>query len=253
MAVDGYKDFAPYYDILTSNIPYRKRGEYFNVLINKYGKNSGILVDLACGTGSLSEVMSDLGYEVIGIDGSYEMLSEAMNKKYKSGNDIIYLCQDMTDLDLYGTMDICICALDSINHVIDSGSVQKIFDKVSLFLHPDGIFIFDVNTVYKHRNILADNTFVYDYDDVYCVWQNSLNDDDIIEINLDIFCRNEDESYDRVSEQFYEKAYSHKEIEAFIKNAGMELVDFYGDDSLDMPNDKTSRIVYIAKSMKNSK
>lgn len=247
----SYQYFAPYYDILTSNIPYRKRGEYFHAILNQYGKHNGILVDLACGTGSLSEVMASLGYDVIGIDSSYEMLSEAMNKRYESGHDIMYLCQDMTRLDLYGTMDVCICALDSINHVCDEAAVQAIFDNVSLFLHPDGIFIFDVNTIYKHRQVLANNTFVYDYDEVYCVWQNTLRPDNVtVDITLDIFCKNEDNTYDKFCEEFSERAYSHEEILSFLRKTDMELLCVYGDDTFEPPTETTQRAIYVVKSTK---
>ncbi len=248
--MSSYKYFASYYDILTSNIPYLKRGEYFNAIINRNGKHDGILLDLACGTGSLSEVMATLGYDVIGVDSSYEMLSEAMNKRYESGHDIMYLCQDMTEIDLYGTIDICICALDSINHVCDTKAVQTIFNKVSLFLHPEGLFIFDVNTTYKHNEILANNTFIYDYDEVYCVWQNTLADNNIIDINLDLFCKNDDESYTKLTEQFSERAYTHEEILRFINNTNLKLVDFYADDTFDKPNETSQRIIYVVKSTK---
>lgn len=246
----SYRSFAAYYDILTSNIPYRKRGEYFHSILNKYGKHDGILVDLACGTGSLSEVMSTLGYDVIGIDGSSEMLTEAMNKRYESGHDIMYLCQDMRELDLYGTMDVCICALDSLNHIVDSDDLQQVFDNISLFLHPEGIFIFDVNTPYKHQEILANNTFIYDLDDIYCVWQNSLSDNQMVNIHLDLFSKNEDNTYEREFEDFSERAYSHEEILRFLNKSKLRLVDFFADDSFHKPNETTQRVIYIAKSMK---
>ncbi len=253
--MSSYRDFASYYDILTSNIPYRKRGEYFNVLINKFGKQDGILVDLACGTGSLSEVMASFGYDVIGVDSSFEMLAEATNKKYESGHDIMYICQDMCELDLYGSMDICICALDSINHVVDSYDVQEIFDRVSLFLDPDGIFIFDVNTPYKHQQILANNTFIYEYDNVYCVWQNAFDDtmpnENIVDISLNIFGKNANNTYNRYVEEFSERAYTHDEILGFINKTDLCLVDYYAEDSFEKPNETTQRIVYVVKSTKS--
>lgn len=249
--MSNYQSFSQYYDILTSNIPYLKRGEYFKEILYKNNKLNGILVDLACGTGSLSEVMAGFGYDVIGIDSSADMLNEALNKRYNSGLDIMYLCQDMSDIDLFGTMDVCISALDSINHITSKDKLQKVFSKVSLFLHPEGIFIFDVNTVYKHQKILANNTFIYDYDEVYCVWQNTLHDDNIIEINLDLFCKNEDDSYIKRSENFYERAYSHEEILQLINNTDMCLIDYYADDSFNKPIANTERVVYVVKSTKS--
>ncbi|MEG2429691.1 MAG: methyltransferase domain-containing protein [Oscillospiraceae bacterium] len=247
---ESYTNFAPYYDILTSNISYPKRGEYFYSILEKLNKTSGILLDLACGTGSLCESMTTYGYDVIGVDGSSEMLTEAMNKRYESGHDIIYLCQDMQNLDLYGTIDVCICALDSINHVIEKDEVKNIFAKISLFLHPDGIFIFDVNTPYKHQKILANNTFIYDYDNVFCAWNNNLAENNIVDIHLDLFCKNKSNTYEKSTEDFSERAYSHEEILDFINSTNLELIDFYAEDSFEKPDDSTERIIYVTKSTK---
>lgn len=251
----GYTTFAEYYDILTNNIPYLKRGEYFNAILKNNGITDGILVDLACGTGSLSEVMADFSYDVIGVDGSADMLAVAMNKRYDSGKDILYLNQEMQELDLYGTIDACICALDSINHIISKSDVQTVFNKVSMFLNPKGIFIFDVNTKYKHEQILSNNIFIYDFDEVYCIWQNSPCHEDIIDISLDLFCKNEAGNgggcyYEKQSESFSERAYSHEEILDFLQNSKLELVDFYSDDSFEKPTPDCQRVVYVARSMK---
>lgn len=247
---ESYINFAPYYDILTSNISYLKRGEYFNCLLEKFNKTNGILLDLACGTGSLCEVMTTYGYDVIGVDGSEEMLSEAINKRYESGHDIMYLCQDMQNLNLYGTIDICISALDSINHVLDKNEVKNIFAKVSLFLHPEGIFIFDVNTIYKHQKILANNAFIYDYDTIFCAWNNNLAENNIVDIHLDLFCKNKDNSYNKLTEDFSERAYTHEEIIDFINSTDLQLIDYYAEDSFEKPNETTQRIVYVTKSTK---
>lgn len=248
--MSSYQSLAEFYDILTSNISYQKRGEYFNEVLSKFGKTEGILVDLGCGTGSLCDVMSQFGYDVIGVDSSVEMLNVAMNKRYDSGADIMYLCQPMQELDLYGTMDICISALDSLNHITDINELEAIFKKVSLFLHPQGIFIFDVNTIYKHNEVLANNIFIYDYDEVYCVWQNTKHKDNLVEINLDIFCKEEDESYSRMAENFYERAYSHEDILSLINQTDLELVDYYAEDSFIKPTEKTERVIYVVKSTK---
>lgn len=249
--MSSYKCFAEYYDILTDNIPYQKRGEYFHAILQQQGIHDGILVDLACGTGSLSEIMSDFGYDVVGIDSSIEMLSVAMSKRYDSGKEILYLNQEMQELDLYGTINSCICALDSLNHITDPQEVQLVFDKVSMFLHPNGIFIFDVNTPYKHNCILSDNTFIYDLDEVYCVWQNSKCVDDVIDISLDLFCKDQgDDLYTKQSESFSERAYPHQQILEFIANADLELIGFYADDSFDEPSPDCQRIVYVTKSRK---
>lgn len=247
--LNGYGCFSEYYDVLTQNIPYIKRGEYFNAIIcENGGKKGGILLDLACGTGSLSEVMAGFGYDVIGVDSSEEMLGRAMEKKYASKHDILYLCQTMEELDLFGTIDCCICALDSLNHLKDSAAVITAMKRVSLFLNQGGIFVFDVNTLYKHEKVLANSTFVYDCDEVYCVWQNSSCKNGKVIISLDLFCKtDEDEAYIRETEQFAEQAYSHEQILSFIKEAGLTLVDYYAEDSKEKPTEDCQRVIYVTK------
>ena len=121
-----------------------------------------------CGTGNICEAFAKLGYDMIGVDGSEDMLAEALDKKVASGTDIIYLCQKMQELDLYGTVDAAFCTLDSLNHLNGIEELQAVLNRVSLFLNPDGIFIFDCNTLYKHQQVLANNTFVYDCAYVRC-------------------------------------------------------------------------------------
>ncbi len=247
--MSGYSVFARYYDELTANIDYRKRAQYFHAIIQKFKKTKeNILLDLACGTGSISEEMAKLSYDVIGVDYSEEMLGMAIEKKFDSGLPIQYLCQDMRNIDMFGTVDITICALDSINHLGSLDDVRKVFERVSLFAEPDGLFIFDVNTLYKHRKILADNTFTYETENVYCVWENSLNrSTDEVKMNLEFFERLDDGLYSRSSDTFSEKAYSEEELEKLLSETGFELLAKYGDDSFDSPAEDTQRIVYTAR------
>lgn len=248
MKNNDYCSFALAYDKLTSNVQYEKRAEYFQSILEKHNTTKGILVDLGCGTGSLCEIMHDYGYEVIGVDNSVDMLNQAMQKRYQSNKDILYLNQDMLELDLYGTMDICLCVLDSLNHILTFDDLVKAFKNVSLFLHPDGIFIFDMNSCFKHHQILANNTFVYEYDDIFCCWQNTLHNDNLIEIKLDIFMADdEDYSYQRLEDNFYEKAYSLEEINQAINQAGMKIVNMYDDDTFDNPSETTQRYIFVAK------
>lgn len=259
--MSGYHNsFAETYDMLTTNIPYDQRGEYFHALFQTFGipttssteidDRRPILLDLACGTGSLSEIMATLGYNVIGVDGSPEMLAQAMDKKYESGHDILYLCQDMRQLDLYGTIDGAICALDSLNHLTSIRDVQNVLARVSLFLTPGGLFLFDVNTLYKHEKILSGNTFVYDTDDVFCVWQNSPCQNGTVEITLDFFQPGEEDLYTRETEVFSETAYSHEELLNCISQAGLELLACYAGDSLEPPSPTSERMVYVTRSTK---
>ena len=244
--MNSYTDFAAAYDELTANVDYRQIAAFIRKILAEHGITEGILLDLACGTGSLASLFADYGYEVIGVDGSFEMLSEAMNKKILSGQDIVYLCQDMQDLDLYGTVDAAVCTLDSLNHVNDLTMLQKILNRVSLFLNPDGVFVFDVNTVYKHRQVLGNNTFVYDCEDVYCVWQNTLETDERVKIHLDIFEQSGD-GYSRSEEEFCETAYSDSVLRAMLKRAGLMVTACYDDYTEALPGEKTQRVVYVTK------
>ncbi|MBQ7027919.1 MAG: class I SAM-dependent methyltransferase [Ruminococcus sp.] len=251
--MSGYSAFARYYDELTANIDYVKRGEYFHSLIKKFGKTDGkILLDLACGTGSISEVMAELGYDVIGVDNSDEMLGIAIEKKFDKGLNIQYLCQDMRKIDMFGTVDVTVCALDSINHLSSLNDVRKVFEGVAFFSEIGGLFIFDVNTLYKHRRILADNTFTYETNNVYCIWENTLDaGTDEVRMHLEFFEREENGMYSRSSDDFSEKAYSEEELEKLLEECGFELLAKYGDDTYEAPADTTQRIVYTARCVRN--
>lgn len=240
-----YSAFARVYDQLTSNINYKNRADYFCSLLEKYTKHKGICLDLACGTGSLSIELSSRGFDVIGVDLSPEMLSIANQKKIKHKMDITFLCQNMSELDLYGTIDVCFCTLDSINHITKLSDLQKAFDKVSLFLNTNGYFIFDINTEYKHNEVLGNNSFVFETDDTFLVWQNTLQKNNV-KITLDIFERN-DFGYIRTTEEFSERAYSLKQIKTCLKKAGLELVDVFDEDSFNQPNEKSQRLIVVSK------
>ena len=166
---------------------------------------------------------------------------------YESGLNIQYLMQDMTELDLYGAVDAVVCVLDSINHLENEEAVRKTFECVSKFTCDGGLFIFDVNTVYKHRVILADNAFCYDLDGLFCAWQNELNDDDSVSIYLDFFEEQEDGSYCRFSEDFTERIYTDEFLSELVKLNDFELIGKY-DGFEDSPvNDKTLRVLYVCR------
>lgn len=245
--MSGYDAFAEVYDKLTDNIEYKKRADYVSALFDRYGvRGKEPILDLACGTGSLTIELAKLGYDMIGVDSAYAMLSQAQNKKYEENVDVLFLCQDMTELDLYGTISGAVCMLDSLNHLDSAEDVKRTIEKVGLFMEHGGIFIFDVNTIYKHREILGNNTFVYDCDDVYCVWQNSLNDDDSVDISLDIFER-EDSAYYRSGEEFSERAYPIGQYKKWLGDAGFELLHIYDEMSDRELNDRTQRAVFVAR------
>ncbi len=244
----GYGFFSNVYDSLTENVNYAARADYIADLLAENGITGGILLDLACGTGTLSIEMAKKGFEVIGVDASSDMLSAAMNNAYQSEEEVLFLCQPMQQLDLYGTINAAICTLDSINHLTDPEDVQATFDKVSLFTEAGGIFIFDINTVYKHREILGNNTFVYDLDEVYCVWQNTLDrETDTVQIDLDIFEMLEDGAYERSQESFCERAYPVGTIKAMLTDAGFETLAVYDELTKDKPKEDSERLFIIAR------
>ena len=253
MSASGYGVFAQYYDALTQNVGYAARAAKLQQCIEKWlpaEMPDRILVDLACGTGSLSEAFARLGWDVIGIDGSAEMLSEALDKKYDSGLPIQYLQQDMRRLDLYGTVSVTVCALDSLNHLPDAADVKQVFSRVSLFSNPDALFLFDVNTEYKHRQLLGEQCFVYELPEAVCVWQNQLTDrapDYPVGIRLDFFEHLQDDKYRRASEQFTERIYPPAQIEAMLAETGFLLRETLDGDTFTAPTPETQRLLYIAQ------
>lgn len=243
----SYDNFSRFYDLLTDNVEYEKRADYFCRLLSLCGINGGILLDLACGTGSISVEMAKKGFDVIGVDSSIGMLNAARQKTYESGEQILLLNQSMDDIDLFGTVDCAVCVLDSINHLADEKQVKRTFEKVSLFMNPGGAFAFDVNTLYKHKNVLADNTFVYDLDELYCVWQNNFNAaDGSVDISLDFF-EEDDGAYYRSYESFTEKAYDLADIEKWLEEAGFEIVGIFDDMTTEKAHPETERAVFLAK------
>jgi len=243
----NYSVFSNYYDLLTNNVNYKERAKYFLAIINEYKKdlNEKILLDVGCGTGSLSLEFNEIGFEVIGVDISYDMLNMAMKKS--EGKQILYLNQDIVELDLYGTVDIVISALDTFNHLQSVDDVKSAFSRINLFLHPKGLFIFDINTEYKHTNVLANNTFVYENDNLYTVWKNHLNSDKAITIELDFFERIENDKYKKYSECFDEIYLSKEDIKDALDVLNMEILAVYGDDTFNTPTEKTERLIYVVQ------
>lgn len=245
----SYGVFSEFYDALTANVSYDTVAQVLSSLLTRYGKGRGLLLDLACGTGSVSVRLAEKGYEVIGVDLSPEMLSEAQNKAYSAGQNILFLCQDMTKLDLYGTVDAAVCTLDGLCHLPDEESVSAALGKVLLFMNPGGVFLFDVNSVYKHRAVLGNNTFVYDTDDVYCVWQNTLLSDGVtVQMDLDFFEPVSDAGdYVRQSERFTERAYPRETLEAMLKKAGFTVLDVFDGYSEKPAHDTSERLLFAVR------
>ena len=214
-------------------------------LIEKYGKGKGILLDLACGTGTLSFEMEKRGFDVIGTDISAEMLDEALEKKLQTDSHIIFLNQDMCELDLFGTITACICTLDSVNHIESARKLKAAFSKVSLFSEAGGVFIFDVNTEYKHRAVLGDNAYIYENDTCFLAWQNEVNEDASVNIYLDFF-EKQGETYRRESEFITEYYYSDEVLTNLLNETGFELAGIFDDFSFEAPGKTSERKIFVA-------
>lgn len=242
----SYGVFADFYDELMQADYGLIADRIDEIVMRKQGRR-GILLDLACGTGTLCEKLAEKGYDVIGVDISEEMLSAALEKKYESGLPVQYLRQDMRDIDMFGTIDVTVCTLDSLNHLESVSDVKKTFEKVLLFSEPDGLFIFDVNTVYKHRNVLGNNAFVYENDDVYCVWQNFLNGDDSVDIQLDFFEKDEESGlYERSAEDFSEICFPNDLTVKLLEESGFEVLGIYDGYSGNPVKENSERAVFAA-------
>lgn len=239
--MSSYNTFAEFYDALTENVEYEKRTDYLVRLFSSLSDKKGRVLDLACGTGSVALNLSKKGFDVIGLDLSSEMLSVADSKAQGS---VQYFCGDMTDFSFEKKFNLCVCCLDSINHLTELSMVEKCFNCVYNSLDNDGVFIFDVNTVYKHNKILADNTFVFDYEDFFLSWDNELQEDNIVRILLDFFVYN-GKSYDRYSEEFCEKAYSVDELKSVLYN--FDIVAIYDDLSFNAPKNDSERLYFVCK------
>lgn len=243
----SYSSFASVYDELTVNVDYKRRAEYIANMLREQGIEDGLLLDLACGTGSLSVEFSKMGYEVIATDASPDMLMEARDKAYDEELNIMFLCQRMEETDLYGTVRAIVCALDSINHLSDIETLNKTFSVLKNFIDDGGIMVFDVNTMYKHREVLGNNTFIYDEENVFCAWQNRLlKDERTVNINLDFF-RKSGSTYERYNENFNEIAFTDEEIVNAVEQGGFRVVARYDDMTLDKPHDKSERIYYVIR------
>ena len=240
----SYDLFAEYYDELMSEADYPSRAKYIDGIIRQYKPDAHLLVDLACGTGSMTVEFAAMGYDVIGVDISESMLSKA---REKSDSGILYLCQSMQELDMYGTIDAFVCTLDSLNHIENREQLLLALSRVSLFLEPDGVFVFDMNTPYKHEYILGDNSYVYETEDVFCVWRNEYAGEGRVNIALDFFEQQDDGRYVRECEDFSEVAYSLEETEQLLNEAGLELLAAYDDMTHEAPQPDSQRIVIAAK------
>lgn len=250
--MDMYAYFAQYYDKLTANVDYQARADYFCEIIRRhYGCKGRLLLDLACGTGNLSYPFAQRGWDVIGVDASEDMLACAVGKlpAFEGGKPPLFLRQRMEALDLFGTVDVCVCALDSINHITEIDLLECVFARLSLFIESGGLLVFDANTPFKHESILSGSTYIYDEKDVYCVWQNSVASGGLVDIDLDFFEKVRGDTYRRYTESFSERAYTTEELSAVGRRTGFQLIGIYTADTFSCPRGDAQRLVYVMENM----
>lgn len=241
----SYGRFAGYYDVLTDDVHYEKRVEYLEKLMGEHLEcRAELIADLGCGTGTVCNMLSEKGYDMIGIDSSEEMLMEAARKSF--GKNILYLNQDMCDFELYGTVDVFLSMLDSLNYLTSVEELSEVFALVHNYLNPGGIFIFDVNSEYKFREVLSDNVFVNEAEGVFYTWENCF-DGEFCDFRLNFFVKSEDGSYRRFCEEHTQRFHTLSEITSAASSAGLEVVAIYGDMSLDAPKSDEERLFFVLK------
>lgn len=239
----GYGEFAAAYDLLTFNVPYDEIADYYAEILCKMTSGKRLL-DMGCGTGSLTVRLAERGFKVIGQDASPEMLSVAAGKS----SEVMWICQNMEETDIGGEVDAVISTLDSVNHLNGREAFLNCFRQAAECLPGGGVFVFDVNTVYKHREILGNNTFIYDVDGVYCVWQNSFDlADNGVDIELDLFFENENGTYSRGGESFREIAFSKHEYCQMLEETGFEVVNILEYLTYNIPKDDSEKLLISAK------
>ncbi len=246
--MEQYTNFAKVYDLFMDNVPYDKWVEQIRDILHKENIFDGLICDLGCGTGAITERLANIGYDMIGIDNSYDMLDIAMEKKYASGNDILYLCQDMREFELYGTVRAIVSGCDSLNYIQDLSDLEEVFSLVNNYLDPGGLFIFDMNTVYKYQNILGENTFSEVRDQAAFIWENTYDDNKRInEYDLNLFIKLENDIYKRFEERHVQRAYTFDEIVSAINSSNMRLEKYLDADTYGDLRENTERILFIAR------
>ena len=245
--MDAYTGFAKLYDLFMDNIDYQAWGEYLTGLLREYHIDSGIVADLGCGTGNMTELLAEKGYDMIGIDNSYEMLEEAMEKRIESGHDILYLEQDMREFELYGTVAAVVSVCDSLNYITEQEELTEVFRLVNNYLDPDGLFIFDVNMEVKFRKI-ADSTIAENREEGSFIWENEFDEETGINVyDLTLFLPREDGLYERDEEIHYQKAYEPEKIRELLEKAGLIPLAVYEAYTKDAPKPDSGRLTFVAR------
>lgn len=247
--MESYGGFASVYDLFMDETPYEEWGAFVDQSLREHGAGGGLVLDLCCGTGTLTEYLAKKGYDMIGVDNSYDMLDVAMHKKELSGLDILYLCQDMRDFELYGTVAAVVSICDSVNYMTEPEDLLTVFRLVNNYLDPDGLFLFDFNTDYKYREVIGDTVIAENRDEGSFIWENSYDEESgINEYDLTIFKPvGDSELFEKIEEVHFQKGYTLEEIRTLIERSGMVFEKAMDADTHGAVTDHSERVYVFAR------
>lgn len=244
-----YEGFANVYDHMMNHIPYEEWFERLKSYLAEHGITSGTICELGCGTGVMTELFAGAGFQMIGVDQSADMLAIATTKKMKTGSDILYVEQKMENLELAEPVDAIISVCDSINYLLQEEALNAVFERVHKYLKPGGYLIFDMKTAYCYRNIIGNQTWVEQDEEVSYIWENYYYEDsDINEYMLTIFRKQQDSDlYERIEEAHYQKTYTIPALKILLNQNGLEIVDCFDETMQEKPTENSERVYIVAK------
>ena len=246
--MEAYTDFAGVYDIFMGETPYEKWCEQVHRTLKRYGIAEGLVLDLGCGTGTLTELLASKGYDMIGVDNSQEMLNRAIEKRDRSGHDILYLCQDMRFFELYGTVKAVVCLCDSINYITEPEELASVFALVNNYLDPGGIFFFDFNTDYKYREVIGDTVIAENREHCSFIWENYYHEKQRInEYDVTVFEEEKSGKYRKYTETHYQRGYTLREIRDLLSKGGLVFLDAMDGDTNEKVTPLSQRIWVTAR------
>lgn len=246
--MEAYSEFANVYDLFMEDTPYEEWFQFINRCVIKFGKEVDTVCELGCGTGKMTMLFAKAGKQVIGIDYSPEMLMVAQDHAYEEGVSILYSMQDMSEFELEGQVDLICSCCDSLNYLTEDEDVQSAFHHVSQYLEKDGLFIFDMNTAYKYKEVLGNQIFADQTENAAYIWENFYDEEEEVnEYEVSFFIMGEDGKYERTIENHYQRAYSIEVIKEMLKKAGLECLVVYDNYTEDLANEQSERLTYVVR------